>query len=282
LLKHNEIETVIQRNAKQIDGREGAGSYVFIKLAWLLSAYSAVVSPHVISIVGHLSFNSSRMNMKKFLSDYLMNFHIIIGLCFVASSFLISACSPADSAAQTSNQNSNASNQNANVPSMVKVGRPNPNLNGRVYTSKTFILNTEILKNLDCNNQNRYNLVEVENYHEEESITSRDLNIVVDNEDVVKIELPTGLQVKNFRLNSTKKTKNGFQMKTEWGGGSYHYEIQFDFKCKENNFYLYKVKKDSFSTTNPDNGNYWDKKETEETKIEPNLPIEKFLISDYL
>lgn len=206
----------------------------------------------------------------------MKNFHIIIGICFLTSSlFLIGACSFANSSAQTNNQNSN-------VPAMVKVDRPNANLNGRVYNSKTLILNKEILKNLDCNNQNQYSLIEVENYHEEELITSRDLNIVAGNETIIKIELPTGFEVKNFSLNSTKKTKNGFQMNTDWGGGLYHYEIQFDFRCKENNFYLYKVRKDSFSTTNPDSGNYWDKKETEEIKIEPNLPIEKFEISEYL
>ncbi len=226
------------------------------------------VSPHVNSIVGHLSFNSDRMIIK--------NFHIIIGICFLALSlFLIEACSFANSSAQTSNQDSN-------VPSIVKVDRPNPNLNGRVYNSKTIIPDKAILKNLDCNNQNEYKLVEVENYHEEESITSRDLNIVAGNEVIVKIELPTGFEVKNFSLNSTKKTKDGFQMNTEWGGGLYHYEIQFNFRCKENNFYLYKVRKDSFSTTNPDSGNYWDKKETEEIKIEPNLPIKKFVINEYL
>ncbi|HEX8198374.1 MAG TPA: hypothetical protein VF571_19420 [Pyrinomonadaceae bacterium] len=135
------------------------------------------------------------------------------------------------------------------------------------------------MKNLDCNNQNGFNLVEVENYHEDEGITSRDLNIVVDDEVVIKIGLPTGLEVKNFMLVSAKKTKNGFQMNTEWGGSLHHYEIQFSFRCRENNFYLYKVKKDSFSTTNSDI-EYLDKKETEETK--PNLPIEKFVISDYL
>ncbi len=206
----------------------------------------------------------------------IKNFHIIIRICFLASSvFLIGACSGANSAAQSNNQNSN-------VPSIVKVDRPNPNPNGRVYNSKTIILNKEILKNLDCNNQNGYSLVEVENYHEEESVTSRDLNIVVGNKVAVKIELPTGFEVKNFSLNSTKKTKNGFEMNTDWGGGLYHYEIQFNFRCKENNFYLYKVKKDSFSTTNPDSGNFWDKKETEEINIEPNIPIEKFVITDYL
>ena len=165
----------------------------------------------------------------------IKNFHIIIGICFLASSlFLFGACSTSNSSAQTSNQDSN-------IPSIVKVDKPNPDLNGRIYNSKTVILNKELLKNLDCNNQNGFNLVKVENHHEDKGITSRDLNIVVDDEEVVKIELPTGSEVKNFRLVSAKKTKDGFQMNTDWGGGLYHYEIQFSFRCRENNFYLYRA-----------------------------------------
>jgi hypothetical protein len=226
------------------------------------------VSPHVISAVGHLSYNSGKMIIK--------NFYIIIGVCFLALSlFWVGACSFNNSSAQTSNQDSN-------VPSIIKVDRPKPNLNGRVYKSKTIIPNKAILKNLDCNNPSGYNLVDVENYHEEESITSRDLNIVVGDEVAVKIELPTGFEVKNFSLNSTKKNNNGFQMNTEWGGGNFHYEIQFSFRCRENNFYLYKVKNENFSTKNPDSRNYWDEKKTRITKIEPNLPIEKFVMLDYL
>jgi hypothetical protein len=203
----------------------------------------------------------------------IKNFYVLVGVCFLASPiFLIGACSTFNSSAQTTNQNSE-------VPSMVKVDRPKPDLNGRVYKSKTIVLNKELLKKLDCSNSNRYKLVEVENHHEDEGITSLDLNIVVAEEVAVKIELPTGLEVKNFSLSSAKKIKGGFQMNTEWGGSLHHYEIQFNFRFRENNFYLYKVRKDSFSTTNP-NIEYLDKKETEETK--PNLPIEKFVVNDYL
>jgi len=42
------------------------------------------------------------------------------------------------------------------------------------------------------------------------------------------------------------------------------------------------VRKESFSTTNPDSGNFLDKKESKVTRIEPNLPIEKFVMTDYL
>ncbi len=47
-------------------------------------------------------------------------------------------------------------------------------------------------------------------------------------------------------------------------------------------FYPYKVQKVSFSTTNPDSGNFLDKKDSKVTKLEPNLPIEKFVMIDYL
>jgi hypothetical protein len=212
--------------------------------------------------------------------------HQLTGICFIVwLLFLNVGCSTANSAAQAHNQNSNVPNQNANVPNMSKVEKPTPNWNGRDYTSKTFILNQEVLKNLDCNNQNAYNLVKAENHEnhlEEESLTSQDLNIVVNNEVIVKIELPGGFEVKNFELLSTKKTKNGFDINTAWGGSLHYYKIQFDFRCKENNFYLYKVKTASFSTTNTDSRNFLDKKQTKVTKIEPNLPIEKFVIADYL
>lgn len=48
------------------------------------------------------------------------------------------------------------------------------------------------------------------------------------------------------------------------------------------NFYLYEVRKVSFSTTKPDSGDFWDKEESKVTKIEPNLQIEKFVMTDYL
>jgi hypothetical protein len=108
------------------------------------------------------------------------------------------------------------------------------------------------------------------------------LNIVVGDDIVSKIELPKESEVKNFSLNSTEKTKAGFEMKVDWGGGVYHYEIQFNFRCKKNHFYLYEVKRESFATTDLDSGNFLDKKTSRVTRIEPNLPIEKFVMIDYL
>lgn len=51
---------------------------------------------------------------------------------------------------------------------------------------------------------------------------------------------------------------------------------------RESKFYLYEVRKENFSTTDPDSGNFLDKKETKVTRIEPNPPVEKFVMIDYL
>ena len=110
-------------------------------------------------------------------------------------------------------------------------------------------------------------------------VDGKDLNIVVGDEVVSKIKLPEEGEVKNFSLDAVNKTRLGFRIKTDWGGSLYHYEVQFDFRCRANKFYLYRVKHVSLLTTKPDNG-FWDKSKTKISK--PNLPIEKFVMRDYL
>ena len=197
--------------------------------------------------------------MKLFLSKTFIQPHKFIGVCFGAWLGLFTvACSGHDST--------------------MKVTYQNPSNAKEVNEANTITL--------DCNDRNGYSFVVVENPNRKanaDPVIPKDLNIVVSDKIIAKIELPKAdSEVKNFSLNSVERTKEGFEVKVEWGGGLYHYEIQFDFRCKENNFYLYRVKNEDFSTTNPDSGNFWDKKETEETKIEPNLPIEKFVMNDYL
>ncbi len=140
-------------------------------------------------------------------------------------------------------------------------------------------------RTLDCRNPNDYRLVVVENPNQKKDsdpVIPQDLNILVGDMVISKIELPKESEAKNFSLNAAEKTETGFETKVEWGGGLYHYEIQFNFTCKDNNFYLYEVKKVSFSTTNPGSGNFLDKKESKVISIEPNLPIEKFVMTQYL
>jgi hypothetical protein len=151
--------------------------------------------------------------------------------------------------------------------------------------SVTKVANAKTAKNFDCRNANEYRLVVVENpnrKHDAEPVIPKDLNIVVGDEVISKIELPQTSEVKNFSLGSIKKDKAGFEINVDWGGGLFHYEIQFNFRCKQNNFYLYRVRKVSFSTTNPDSGNFLDKKDSKVKRIEPNLPIQKFVMTDYL
>jgi hypothetical protein len=45
----------------------------------------------------------------------------------------------------------------------------------------------------------------------------KDVNVVVGDKVVAKIELPTSMEVKNFSLKSAKKTKDGFKIEVDWG-----------------------------------------------------------------
>ena len=141
------------------------------------------------------------------------------------------------------------------------------------------------VKTFDCRNANEYRFDVVGNESrkkDSDPVIPKDLNIAVGDETVAKIELPKESEAKNFSLNTVTKTSDGFEVKIDWGGGVYHYEVQFNFRCKDNNFYLYEVKRKDLSTTNPDSGNFLDKQESKTTKIEPNLPIEKFVMIEYL
>jgi hypothetical protein len=152
-------------------------------------------------------------------------------------------------------------------------------------TSVSNVVDEKTARTLDCRNPTEYRLVVVENSNrkkDSEPVVPRDLNIVVGDEVISKIELPKESEAKNFSLNSIEKNEAGFEINVDWGSGVYHSEIQFEFKCKKSKFYLSKVTKRSFSTTNPDSGNFLDRKKTKVTRIEPNLPIEKFAMIDYL
>jgi len=131
------------------------------------------------------------------------------------------------------------------------------------------VVEARVARTLDCHKPNEYSFTVVD-----------DVNVVAGGKVVAKIELPK--VAKNFSLNSVEKTKVGFAVNVDWGGSLYHYEIRYDFRCKEKNFYLYKVRRVSFSTKNPDSGIFWDIKKTKVIKIKPNLPIEKFVMNDYL
>ncbi len=140
------------------------------------------------------------------------------------------------------------------------------------------VVDEKITRALDCNKPSEYSFLEVQSPKRQ---YDRYLNIVVGDEVMARIALPNST-VNNFSLNSVEKTKGGFEVKVDWGGGVYHYEVQYHFRCKKNNFYLYKVRRVSFSTKNPDSGNFLDIKRTKVIRIDPNLHIDKFVMDDYL
>ena len=95
-----------------------------------------------------------------------------------------------------------------------------------------------------------------------------------------KITFPAESEVTNFGLDSVKKTKPGFEVQVDWGRSTYHYEVHFYFRCKRNNFYLYRVKHISLLTKHPERG-FWDTTKVKVSKVR-NLPVEKFVMTRYL
>jgi hypothetical protein len=178
--------------------------------------------------------------------------------------FIASGCSDNSSSkmASLSNENTLVHNQNSNVSNIVTADNEN---------SKSF----------DCKNPNGYSLNVAEDSTRNiiDTVTvPKILNIVVGKKILNTIKIPTQSDANGFSLRSTEITKEGFEIKIEYGSRIY-FQKQFNFICKEGNFYLYKVKVESFDKQDPESMNDWDEKEI---KINPILPIEKFSIFDYL
>jgi hypothetical protein len=97
------------------------------------------------------------------------------------------------------------------------------------------------------------------------------------NANIVKtINLPTQSDAQGFSLNWAKQNKGGFEISIEWGSRNY-YNKQFNFVCKKDKFYLNEVIINTFDKQDPENS--WKKYRT---RIKPALPLEKFLITDYM
>lgn len=197
-------------------------------------------------------------------------------ICFAAWLLpVVAACSASNSADMTSLQNENAAIHNLNGNASDK------NVPVNQENSKTTAVKNDNSKTLDCNDPNGYSLVVVTDPERESQnlgTVPRILNIVVGDEVKTAIKIPTDSDAMGFSLSSTEKTKEGFEITIEYGS-RYYYQKQFNFICKEDNFYLYKVKIESFDKNDPESMDNWDKKEIQ---IKPNLPIEKFSLFDYL
>ena len=135
-------------------------------------------------------------------------------------------------------------------------------------------------KTLDCNDPEGYSLVMVTDPERESKnlgTVPRVLNVAVGGDIKAAIKMPTDSDAQNF-MGSTEKTKEGFDITVEYGT-RYYYRKQFKFVCKEGDFYLYKVRVESFDKFDPESRENWDRKEIE---VNPNLPIRKFSIFDNL
>lgn len=140
-------------------------------------------------------------------------------------------------------------------------------------------------RTVDCRKPNEYTIAVVPNPNRKlatDAVIPKDVNIVVGDEVIATVQLPTEADAKDFSLNSAEKTKTGFKIEVDWGSGEDNYEIQFNFWCRVNNFYLYEVRQHYLSTTDRNSGNFLDKKQTKVIKIRPNLPTGKVVVKDYL
>jgi len=89
------------------------------------------------------------------------------------------------------------------------------------------------------------------------------------------IKLLTDMESNGFGFNWVKKTKEGFEIAIEYGSRIY-YGKRFIFICRHHEFYLSKIRVESFDRQNPEK---WSRKVI---KVQPNLPLEKFSVTDFM
>ena len=89
------------------------------------------------------------------------------------------------------------------------------------------------------------------------------------------IKLPTGANWNGFALDGVKKTNQGFEIEIEYGSVIF-YSKRFTFVCRHHQFYLSKIRVESFNKHNPAK---WTRKVI---RVRPNLSVEKFSITDFM
>ena len=127
----------------------------------------------------------------------------------------------------------------------------------------------EASKTFDCARPDGYSVVEVRN-------AEANFVYIVEGGNVLwSIRLPTGIERNGFGFNWAKKTKEGFEISVEYGS-RYYYAKRFNFICKQRRLYLNEIIVDSFDKADPEKWN------TKIITVKPNLPLEKFLITDFM
>jgi hypothetical protein len=136
-------------------------------------------------------------------------------------------------------------------------------------------------KSIDCNDPREYKFViatDPDRDPKKTGTTPEILNIVTGDGTVARLKIPTDSDAQNFVVNSTEKTREGFEITVTYGTRIFYLK-QFNFICKQGRFYLYKMRVESFDKFDQKSMNEPDRKEI---IINPKLPIEKFSIFDYL
>ena len=124
-------------------------------------------------------------------------------------------------------------------------------------------------KTLDCDSPAGYSV------EEGTDPGTNSVKIVRNGTTLHTIKLPTDIERNGFALDGVKKTKDGFEIAIEYGSRIF-YGKRFIFICREHKFQLSKIEVDSFDRGNPEK---WSKRTI---KVEPNLPLEKFSIDDFM
>jgi hypothetical protein len=197
-------------------------------------------------------------------------------VCFTVWLLSVAAGCSVNNSAKTAD----IQNGNTTVPSITsKALEKNPPVQN--VNLKTTVFKNGDSKTVDCDDPNGFRLVVVpdpERPFPQFGVGAGILNIIAGDETKVAIKVPSDSGAQNFVLSPPEKTKEGFEITIDYGT-RYYYQKQFNFICKEGNFYLNKVRVVSFDKFDPVSRDNWDRKEI---KINPNLPVEKFSIFDYL
>lgn len=124
-------------------------------------------------------------------------------------------------------------------------------------------------KTLDCDDLKSYSL-------EEGTVPgTNSVNIVSGGRVLHTIKLFTDIERNGFAFDGAKKNSDGFEISIEYGSVIYYHKV-FIFICSQHNFYLSKIKVDSFNRNNPEKGT------KKIVRVQPKLPLEKFSIADFM
>ncbi|MFV0387340.1 MAG: hypothetical protein ACK5NT_01185 [Pyrinomonadaceae bacterium] len=116
--------------------------------------------------------------------------------------------------------------------------------------------------------------VSVKIEHNEER-NADDILVFVGSEEVGKIETPSFEDVNDFAVDEAKPNEKGFEFTVEYGS-RYKYEKTFFFEKNGQVFSLSSIDVKSFDGANPD------KSSQKTVKIDPQVSLDKFEISEYL